>query len=223
MLKIAINFVVNLNQMRFKFPGLYIVVLIFHLFSADFVMGQDWEFQKERDGIKIYTRNQESNPVKSFRGEMDLKTNMDKMRTLIGSIESFDWWDKGIKEIKVLGYEKEKFIRYYLIYDVPWPLSDRDLCVEALVTNDSLTGRRVVRATPIFGLVPENPDLVRIKNYWQQWVMEPQANGMMHVILEGSVDPGGNIPAWLINMVITDTPLNVMRNVRQQVEISATN
>jgi hypothetical protein len=191
----------------------------FHLFLlTGNLIAQEWEFIKERDGIKIYTRSEENNPVKSYRGEADVRTNMAIISEVIGSIKSFEWWEENLSEIKVLAYEKEKYIRYYLIYDVQWPISDRDLCVQALITNDPVTGTRTVRATPIEGLVPEKPDLVRIKNYWQQWTMQPVGNGIIHLTLEGSVDPGGNIPSWLINMVITETPLKVMRKVIEQVQ-----
>jgi hypothetical protein len=181
-------------------------------------MSQEWEFKKERDSIKIYTRNEENNPVKSYKGEVDLHTSMAKISTVLGSIESFDWWDKNIHDIKVLAYEKEKYIRYYLVYDLPWPVTDRDLCVEAVITNNPTTGKRVVRATPLEGVIPEKPDLVRIKYYWQEWTMQPAGPGLVHVTLEGSVDPGGYIPPWLVNMVITDTPLNIIRKLREKVE-----
>jgi hypothetical protein len=194
--------------------------VFFHLFLiTGNLIAQEWEFIKERDSIKIYTRSEENNPVKSYRAEADVRTNMASISSVIGSIESFEWWEENLREIKVLAYEKEKYIRYYLIYDVQWPISDRDLCVEAIITNDPVTGKRTVRATPIEGLIPEKPDLVRIKNYWQQWTMEPIGNGMLHLTLEGSVDPGGNIPSWLINMVITETPLKIMRKVIEQVQI----
>jgi hypothetical protein len=165
------------------------------------LMAQPWEFIKE-----------------SYRAEADVRTNMASISSVIGSIESFEWWEENLREIKVLAYEKEKYIRYYLIYDVQWPISDRDLCVEAVITNDPVTGIRTVRATPLVGIIPEKPDLVRIKNYWQQWTMEPVGKGIIHLTLEGSVDPGGNIPSWLINMVITETPLKIMRKVMEQVQ-----
>lgn len=188
--------------------------------SMSYAQEQPWNFIKEKDGIKIYTRSDESNPVKSFKGETDVKTSMDKISSIIGRVESFDWWDDDISEIKVLEYQEEKLIRYYLVYDVPWPLSDRDLCVEAIITHDPVTKSRTVFATPLTGVIPINPDKVRIQNYWQKWVMTDTGNGTIHLVLEGSVDPGGNIPSWLINMVITDTPLNIMRKVRELVEPS---
>jgi hypothetical protein len=205
--------------MNLKFLQIFLIATIYNLVFMGNVSAQTWSFIKERDGIKIYTRSEENTALKSFKGETYLKTDMAEISKVIGKIESFDWWDDDISEIKVLDYEEEKHIRYYLVYDVQWPFSDRDLCVEALITNDPITGRRVVRATPLFGVIPEKPDLVRIKNYWQQWTMDPAGNGMIHLTLEGSVDPGGIIPDWLINMVITDTPLNIMRKVREQVEV----
>jgi hypothetical protein len=36
------------------------------------------------------------------------------------------------------------------------------------------------------------------------------------VTLEGSVNPGGNIPAWLFNMVITETPLKMLHSLREK-------
>jgi hypothetical protein len=190
--------------------------MLINLVFTGILSGQDWKFIKERDGIKIYTRNEEDNPVKSFRGEMDLKASMEQISKIIGSIESFDWWADDISEIKVLDYSREKYIKYYLVYDVPWPLEDRDLCVETLITNDTVKGTRLVKATPLVGVIPEKPDMVRIKNYWQSWTIEPAGAGILHLTLEGSVDPGGSIPAWIINMVIADTPLSIMRQVKEQ-------
>lgn len=192
--------------------------IIFNLLVIQSLCAQDWKFIKESNGIKIYTRSEENVPIKSFKGVAKFHTSMDKMSHVIGRIESFDWWEKDITEIKVLYYEEEKMIRYYLVYDVPWPLTDRDLCVEATITNDSVTGMRKVYSVSKPDLLPEKPDKVRIHYYWQQWVMVPDGPDTVDVTLEGSVDPAGAIPSWIVNMVITDTPLNVMTKVREQVE-----
>jgi len=196
---------------------LTLILLLTILGFPSYVYSQEWKFIKEKDGIKIYTRNDETNPVKSYKGETTLNTTMEKISHIIGRIESFDWWEEDISRIDVLEYKEEEFIKYYLIYDVPWPLDDRDLCVNSVITNDNATGRRTVFATPIDGLIPVQPGMVRITNYWQKWVMEPVGEDKVHIVLEGSVDPGGAIPSWIVNMAITDTPLNIIRKVREQV------
>jgi hypothetical protein len=96
-------------------------------------------------------------------------------------------------------------------------MTDRDLCVEAKITNDPVTGVRTVSALPLPDLIPFNKDRIRIHNYWQKWTITPMANGYMKLVIEGFVDPAGNVPSWLYNMVITDTPLKVMREVKQRI------
>jgi hypothetical protein len=197
--------------------------LAFIIYLACFILpwnlsAQDWKFIKEKDGIKVYTRNSEDNPVKSFRAETTLNTTMEKISHVIGRIESFEWWDESVKEIKVLDYQEEKYIKYYLVYDTPWPLDDRDLCVNATITNDTVAHTRTVYSVALPGVVPEKSGLVRITNYWQKWVITPAGEGKINVVLEGSVDPGGAIPAWVVNMVISDTPLNIINKVRVRVE-----
>ena len=181
---------------------------------------QKWEYVKERNGIKIYTRKENNSNLKSFKGVTDLHTEMNKVCSLLGNAKSFDWWDKDITEIKVLSYELGKYIQYYLVYDVPWPLSDRDLVVDARITIDPLTRTETIFAQPLPNVIPEKPDLIRIKKYWQKWTVQPVNPGIVRVTLEGFVDPGGNVPAWLYNMVITETPLKVIREVRKRVEVN---
>jgi len=180
---------------------------------------QNWEFIKEKNGIKIYTRKEAGNEIKSFRGIMEIRTTMDRVTHLVGNVHNHDWWDENVKDIQILYFEENKHFKYYLLYDVPWPLSDRDLCVDATVTVDPLTGRREILAKPIENMVPEKKDVVRIKKYWQKWTIQPLDKGMVRLVLEGSVDPGGSVPSWLYNMVITDTPLRVMNGVKDRVEI----
>lgn len=197
------------------------VVILVYMIMAALSMelsAQNWEFIKEKDGIKIYTRKDGSNTLKSFRGIMDVHADWGKVTNLIGNVKNVDWWDKNLREIKVMTYEKDKFMQYYLVYDAPWPVTDRDLCVEATVSVDPATGIRTIYAVPLSNVIPENPEYVRIKNYWQKWMIQDMKNGTIHLVLEGHVDPGGSVPDWIYNMVITDTPLKIMRGIKERVE-----
>lgn len=195
--------------------------LIFFLFifsiTAD-LSAQSWTFVKSQEGINLYTRKEEGSLLKSFKGIMDVHSTMVKVCDLIGNVNNHDWWDENLREIKVLSYEKDKYFQYYLIYHVPWPFTDRDLCVESNVSIDPVTGRRTITATPLSNVIPEKPDLIRIKKYWQKWTIQPMENGIVRLTLEGFVDPAGNVPSWLYNMVITETPLKVMRRVKRYVQ-----
>jgi hypothetical protein len=182
------------------------------------MFAQEWEFAKEKDGIKVYTKKEKGNDLKTFRGVMEISSTMAKIRNLVGNVHNREWWDDDVKEVKVLYFEENRHFKYYILYDVPWPMADRDLCVDAKVTEDPVTGRRQIMATPLANLVPEKDGVVRIKNYWQKWDIQPLENGRIRLTLEGFVDPAGSVPSWLYNMVITETPIRVMGNVKSRVE-----
>ena len=193
----------------------WVMVFFSMLFlSPKDIYSQPWNLVKESDGIKIYTRNELNSHLKSFRGEITFKADIKKVNLLIGDADNIEWWVKDIGYVKVLDFRKDEFVQYYLIYKVPWPLTDRDVAVDGRISYDSLTGARVVFIKPFPKAVAENPDLVRIENFWEKWTIKPMGKGNIQVIFEGFVDPNGNVPYWLYNMVVTETPLKVLQNLR---------
>ena len=136
---------------------------------------------------------------------------------MLGNARNDDWWDKNITDIKVLAYEENKFIQYYLIYNMPWPLTNRDLVAETKIEKNPVNGEWTFIAEPLFNIVPEKDNIVRISKYYQKWTVQPKENGNVHVILEGFINPGGNVPAWAYNMIVPETPYKTIRSLRERV------
>lgn len=197
---------------------LFFFVVLMRLTLPGEGFSQAWEFVKEKDGIYIYTRKEPGSSLKSFKGVTNFYASKENVYNLIGNVKNLDWWDKNVKDIRVLLYEKDKKAQYYLVYDAPWPVTDRDLCVEAIMNTDPVTYVRTIHATPLTGVMPKRSDCIRIENYWQSWTLTPTDKGYVHAVLEGHVDPGGIVPDWIYNMVITDTPLKVMRGLKKLLE-----
>lgn len=191
-----------------------LTILIFAL-SND-LCGQSWDFVKEKEGIKIYTRKELNSSLKASKGEVTFKANLEKVNLLVGDAKNIDWWDKNISSVKVLAFERNKYIQYYIVYSVAWPLSNRDLALQASISTDPVTGVRTVLAKPLLNVAPEKKDLVRVKKYWQKWTVRPLENGYVRVTLEGFIDPTGNVPPWLFNMFVTETPFNAIYALRER-------
>ncbi|MCX6307221.1 MAG: hypothetical protein NT040_19825 [Bacteroidetes bacterium] len=199
-----------------RFCFLSVVVLTI-LFSYS-VAAQSWDFIKEKDGIKIYTRKEAGKTLKSYKGVADINAPAEKVFALIEDVNNTDWWDKNFNQIKVLLYEKSKRAQYYLVYDLPWPVIDRDLCVDVTVTTDPVAGGGKITAVPLPGVIPEHHNMIRIKEYRQTWTVKPAGKQMAHVVLEGYVDPAGTIPDWISNMLIVDSPVKVFCGIKQRLE-----
>ena len=195
----------------------FLTFMISLLVFSPVLFSQSWEFIKEKDGIKVYTRPGKNSSLKSFKGVMDITSSMERICSMIGNPNNRGWWDKNLSQVKVLSIEKNRY-SFYMVIDLPWPVSDRDLCVETTVSTDSVTGIRTVYAQQLLDVIPDKHGLVRIKKYWQKWTVQPMENGVIRLTLEGFVDPAGNVPSWLYNMVIVETPLKVMRRVKKYVQ-----
>lgn len=194
---------------------LLITIVLFSIISA---FSQEWDFVKEKDGIKIYTRKEGGETLKSFRGEAVFNTTIEKISSKLGTKNNFDWWDEDLRDVRIIDMVEDKYISYYLMYPVPWPLSNRDLCAKANITIDTINKRKIVQAQPIPTAVPERKGCIRIQKFYQKWDVQAIDDHHVQVILEGFIDPAGIVPAWIYNMVITDTPLKVMRALRSHVE-----
>ncbi len=203
-------------------PHIIRVILIFFgtLLAGPSLLAQPWEFKKESDGIKIYTRMEAGKPLKSYKGIADIQAQAEKVFALLEDANHTEWWDKNIHPIRVLLYEKNKRAQFYMMYDLPWPITDRDLCVEATVTIDPVTGVRQITSVPLPGCASENPEIIRIRDYRQTWTVTPAGKESCHVVLEGYLDPAGSIPDWISNMLIVDSPINVICTVREQMKKS---
>jgi hypothetical protein len=198
----------------YKLP-LLLLFLLSRAFSCP-APAQSWNFIKEKDGIKLYTKEEPGQRLKSFMGIVDINAPAEKVYSLLENVNNTSWWDKNITRIKILGYEKNKRAQYYLVYDLPWPVADRDICVDVRIALDTLTGERKITALPLPELVPQTSGMVRIKNYSQAWSVIPKGKEMTHVILEGFVDPGGSVPDWILNMLIIDSPYRSLKGILEQ-------
>ena len=201
---------------HYQFP--FILICFFNLVFSRSMVAQSWDFIKEKDGIKIYTRTEVGKSLKSYKGVTDIHAPAEKVFALIEDVYHTDWWDKNLTQIKVLLYEKYKRAQYYLVYDLPWPITDRDLCVNVTVTIDPVTGVGKITAAPLAGVVPERQDMVRIREYRQTWTVIPVGKNLTHVVLEGFVDPAGSIPDWISNMLIIDSPIKVINGIKERLE-----
>jgi hypothetical protein len=202
----------KLHFNRLLFACLFFIIQV----PASHLFAQPWNLVRDQDGIKIYTFKEAGKSLKSFKGITDIPAPAQKVFAVIENVNDNAWWGANISQVKVMIYEKNKRSEYYLEYRLPWPLSNRDLVVEVKVNTDTVNQIYRTLANHLPGVVPLYPGKVRIPNYHQSWTVTPSAPGMSHVILEGYADPSGNIPDWITNLAMVDTPDNLLRELRKR-------
>ncbi len=197
----------------------YVYVFFFLYLTLPYsLVGQNWKFVKEKDGVQLYSREETGKGLTFFKGVAEIKESAEKVFALIEDVNHTAWWDSKVSHVKVHFYEKNKRSQYYLVYTMPWPFKNRDLSVDMTTSINQATSEYKITALPLSGVFPEEKDLVRIKDYRQVWTVKPINNRTTHIELEFYVNPVENLPNWLLNLVLIDSPIKSINTIRQLLE-----
>lgn len=197
-------------------PG-YLMFLL--LFLPLFGIGQaDWELRKEKEGIKVYTRDVDDSDFSAYRGITTLGQPLSVIVAAIRDISSYPDWMPNASSTRILEEEGDTSIIYYLTTDAPWPVKDRDGVYQVVFRRE---GKRKVRIElqdrPDF--LPRKEDYVRIPRTTGFWLLTSLAGEQVEVVYQISVDPGGSVPAWLANPMSVSQPFNTLRALSKRIQL----
>lgn len=192
-----------------------IINLFLFLSFSSIAQEAAWELRKDRDGIKVYVREAIDSPFKELKMKFSVNATMSSVVALLQDIEAIPDW---VYKCEV-GYVVEKINDeeeyYYNLIDFPWPLSDRDFIVKSKLYQDPVTKVLRSESYAVTDKMPEKEGVVRIveTNLW--WEFTPHANGQIDVDYYLKSDPGGYLPAWIVNMAIDQGPIQTIKRFRK--------
>ena len=177
-----------------------------------------WAMKLNKEGIKVYTKDAAGSPIKAIKTECELETTIDVLTSVLLDVNDSKEWIYATKKATLLQQLSPTQVIYYSEIALPWPINNRDFIVQLSITQDSVS--KTVKAESINkpGWLPRFKDIVRVEQAYAQWLITPMANGRLHVEYELQVDPGGCIPAWLVNMFATTGPFYTFQKLREQVK-----
>ena len=99
----------------------------------------------------------------------------------------------------------------------PWPIDNRDFVVNVKVQQDAKTKVVTQVSTNMPTFIKKKDGHVRITQFQALWTLTPMKNGIVNCEYQLLVNPGGNIPAWLVNLAAVDGPFETTLNMREWV------
>ena len=172
-----------------------------------------WKLEKNKDGIKVYTRSAEGVAIKEFRAQTSVFCKIEELKSLLIKAENYPAWQANITTAKILKQAKSTEQYIYYTSDLPWPVSDRDVVVNSKMSTNK-EGVVTFNITGAPKYVDHKDDFLRIEKIVAKWTLTPKKNGEIEVLQQVTADPGGNIPTWLVNMLIVDGPFETFTNLR---------
>ncbi|EHQ25449.1 START domain-containing protein [Mucilaginibacter paludis] len=191
-----------------------ILLLIWVLVHSTAVYGQEaWKLAVLKEGIKVYTRPVVNSKFKAIKVECSLPVHPSQLVAAIMDIDNSYQWVYHSKVNRIIKRVSPSELYYYSEVSVPWPAENRDYISHIMVSQNPKTKVTTIDAPCIAGMVPEKNNVVRITHSIGKWTIWPYVNNGIKVEYELEVDPSGSVPAWLINLFITQGPLETFQKL----------
>lgn len=174
-----------------------------------YVIGEgqsSWHLIKDKNDIKVYTSESDSSDFKHIKVTGIFDGTLDKALSIFQDIGKQKDWVYGTKRSYLIKKSSDRDLLYYVETSLPWPVSNRDIAIDMKIDENKANNTMVIRTQGEPEAIPVNKGIVRVPKFTGDWYFKSSGNNKLSIEYYLFVDPGGSLPAWIVNMFISKGP-----------------
>ncbi len=195
------------------------VLMILALLSI--VTAGEWELAKKRDGVSVYTRAVEGSEYLAFKGESVVEGSVAALVAVMYDTPAASEWLHQCSFAMTL--EEKSFEKNYIFqrYDLPFPVSNRQVILQSTLfwtadgarletkeANSYCDDYQTERCEKV-----NESTLIKFTRSRGHYLFTPINEHQTKVLWEQHTEPGGKIPAWLVNALVIEIPFNSLQRL----------
>jgi hypothetical protein len=190
-------------------------ILMFFLTLQVTAQEGNWELEKDKNGIKVWTRKMPDSKLKEYKGSVVLNTTVEK---LVSMFRNTNYHDKLFfkcrpRSVVVVKKISDNDFYTYMIINAP-VVKDRDVVTHYSISAPDASGAVTVSLEGAANLVPAKEEFVRVSKMKGFWKFVPQGNGKVLVVHQAYSSPGGSVPEGLANSASVDAPFDMLSDLK---------
>jgi hypothetical protein len=181
--------------------------------TYDLITDPSWTLKKSKNNINIFVRGSKISGINEFMGVLKTNACIDDVEKLLLDSETTDKWlynSLGANEIK---RNSVRDVTVYSKTNVPWPLTSRDSVINMQHFTYESGNRSIITMLGLPDSIPEEANYVRVPLLFGFWELVQGEASQLDITYHLMLDPGGNIPQWIINMFTVDTPFESLKAI----------
>jgi len=183
----------------------FFVFLIVYMFALNVAQAQDnWELRRNENGITIYSQRHDK--IVQLRLLTEFNATPANLEAQLQNINNYVNWVYGNKRSGIIKKINDNDIIYFTEAHLPWPIQDRDLVIELNIKPATGSEPLTITAKSIDGILPPKKHFIRVPYSLATWRIFPMPGNKIKIDYTFSLDPGGSIPGWLVNLTIAKGP-----------------
>ncbi|HAN76373.1 MAG TPA: hypothetical protein DCQ31_00685 [Bacteroidales bacterium] len=186
-----------------------------------FAQVKDWKLERNEAGIAVYSKPSTSRGIKELKIITTIQCDIRKLVNILDDLANAKRYMDSYKVSKTLVQETKNSRWDYVEVTMPWPLSNRDIVVNHSHTFDTVTQTYTSRLKSNPTYIAAKNGIVRLKNMQGGWIIKSTGERSVSTEYYILLDPGENIPAWIINLFVVDVPFETISKLRALAEKEA--
>lgn len=169
--------------------------------------------------VSLWTRFVSGQQMKQFRGETYTTASGSQALAAILETTTLSQWLWRCEQARIVRQISEDEYVLYLKFNAFWPLDDRDAVLRVMIQRGAQEGLTTLTGTALPEEIPAVDGVVRVPTIAASFSISPEKQGT-RIGMTGHFDPGGVIPVWAANLVVTVFPKYSLSRFRSQLEES---
>lgn len=195
-----------------------VLVLLLSTTTGYFSFAQEkWELKKNKNSVQVWTKDAPGWDLRQYRAICQINANAKEVYEYMLNWEKRLDWYADINQCKQLHKKGETEFILYEVYDAPWPVDDRDVVSKVMCMQEE-DGSYLIQFSVIPNYIPRNKDFVRIEKAIGTTRIKQLDENTTEVTMSAKSNTGGEVPEWLANMFIEDSPFTSLTNLKKYFE-----
>lgn len=177
-----------------------------------------WVPRKNKDGIQVFYRETPENDIKELKIVTHVTCSLSSAVSAINNIDEMPSWVYKCVGTEVLQTESESHFTFSSVTQFPVFFANRELVLTCTTYQDDnlVVYSRCSNADEVS--YPHKKKNIRIDPAISNWKFTPKPGGVITAEYYLLADPGGSIPAWIVNMGLDYGPVRTIRKFKKMVQ-----
>lgn len=192
------------------------VALSLAVSAVAYATGASWALEQDEGGIQVYTRAVANSPFLEVKATALINAPVAHLAAIMGDGEGCSEWRAMCKSSQVLGTASDTERDVYMVLDLPWPVSDRDMVIHSIIDIDAAAKTVTVQLQSASSKHPLQDYVRATTNGEYQIKARGEEQSELTYIMH--TDLGGDLSADLINPRVTASTYKDVRRLQELAE-----
>ncbi len=184
------------------------------IFMSSLAGQSNWNQRKDVDGIKAFTRKIDWTKFDEYRIETRMKGNLSALLAVFKDFDIYPELFDGIDGVTTHVDEPDKYVNYITV-DAPFPAKDRDGVYLNELSYDDEKKLLHIEVSCVQDFYEPSNKYIQIEVCKGFWDVRQLPNGEIELVHQFVLDPGGLVPAFIINSQTVKNPVKSIKLLKE--------